>query len=160
MNLYEINEKLQEAFEACVDQETGEIINEDVLEVFKQLQLDRDEKIENICLYIKNLLADANALKAEKDMFAKRQKCAENKAESLKGYLQKFLAGEKYKSDRAVVSYRKSEAVKVTDLTKIPLEYMTMADPAPNKTAIKAALKKGEEIEGAELVTKQNMSIK
>lgn len=160
MNLYEINKNLQAAFDACIDPETGEIIDEEKLKEFEGLQMQRDEKIENIALYIKNLSAEAKALKEEKDSFAARQKAAEKKADSLKKYLQGFLDGEKFKSDKAVISYRKSESVKVTDVTAIPLEYLTMADPVPNKTAIKAALKKGEEIAGAEIVVNQSMSIK
>jgi hypothetical protein len=160
MNLYEIDKNLQAAFEACVDPETGEIIDEDKLEEFNQLQMDRDTKIENICLFIKNLKSDATALKAEKDAFASRQKAAEKKAERLTEYLSGYLAGEKFKSEKAVVSYRKSESVSVTDITKIPLEYMTMADPTPNKTAIKSAIKAGDEVPGAEIVVNQNISIR
>ena len=59
MNLYEINEALY----GCVDEETGEIIDAEKLEA---LSLAFDEKVENIALWIKNLLADAAAIKAEK----------------------------------------------------------------------------------------------
>ena len=162
MNLYEIDKSIQEAFEAAVDPETGEILDEEMVEKFEGLSIDREAKIENICLFIKNLKADAEALKAEKDAFAKRQKAAERKAESLSNYLKGYLDRKKWKAEdgRAVVSWRKSESVSVTDISQIPLTYLTMADPAPNKTEIKAALKRGEEVPGAELVTNQNMIIK
>ena len=77
MKLYEIDQALVD----LVDNETGEIID---IEVFDSLQMERDEKIESIALYIKDLKAEAEALKAEKLAFAERQKVAENKAESLK----------------------------------------------------------------------------
>ena len=80
MNLFEIENEIMN----CWDQETGEILDSDRLD---QLEMERDTKIENIALYIKNLTADAEALKAEKQSFAERQKAAENKVESLKKYL-------------------------------------------------------------------------
>lgn len=49
MTLYEINEQIQKAIELGFDPETGEILDASALE---QLQIDRDEKIENICLYM------------------------------------------------------------------------------------------------------------
>lgn len=162
MNLYEIDANLQAAFEKAIDPETGEILDEEMAKDFEQLAMDRDEKIENICLYIKNLKADAAALKAEKDAFAARQKSVEKKVDSLMNYLSGFLNGEKYKAadGRAVVSWRKSQSVEVKDVTKVPIEYLTMADPAPNKMEIKAAIKRGETVPGAELVEKYSMSIK
>ena len=77
MNLFEIKNEIMN----CWDQETGEIFDSKKMD---QLEMERDTKIENIALYIKNLTADAEALKTEKQSFAERQKAAENKAESLK----------------------------------------------------------------------------
>ena len=91
MNLFEIDNEIMN----CIDEETGEVID---IEKLDDLQMQREEKIENICLWIKNLKAEAEALKEEKDNFAKRQKAAENKAESLKQYIESYLNGEKYKS--------------------------------------------------------------
>ena len=93
MNLFEIENEIMN----CWDQETGEILDSDRLD---QLEMERDTKIENIALYIKNLTADAEALKAEKQSFAERQKAAENKVESLKKYLATYLAGQKFSTPR------------------------------------------------------------
>ena len=57
-SLYEINE----AILSCIDLESGEIIDEAALEA---LQMQRDEKIENVGLWIKNLVAESSALAAE-----------------------------------------------------------------------------------------------
>ena len=78
--LYEIEQAIMD----CVDFETGEIID---IEKLDQLQIDRDVKIENIALFIKNLLSDAAGIKAEKDNLAQRQRVAENKAKNLKKYI-------------------------------------------------------------------------
>lgn len=152
-SLYQIEEAIMD----CVDMETGEIID---IERLDQLQMDRDVKIENIALFIKNLLSDVAGIKAEKDNLAQRQRVAENKANNLKKYLAGYLAGQKFSTSRVAISFRKSESVNVQDLTEIPKEYLKYKDPEPDKTAIKAALKAGKDVPGAELVQNQNIQIK
>ena len=153
MNLYEIDSAILD----CVDVDTGEIFDE---EKFEELQLTRDAKIENICLWIKNLKAEAEALKAEKDAFAKRQKSVENKMDSLKKYISNYLEGTAFESSKVKVSFRKSEALEVTDIYKIPDEYLKFKEPDVDKMAIKQAMKQGKEFEGVELVTNYSMQIK
>lgn len=153
MNLFEIENEIMD----CWDQETGEILDSDRLD---QLEMERDTKIENIALYIKNLTADAEALKAEKQSFAERQKAAENKVESLKKYLATYLAGQKFSTPRVAISFRKTSSVNVTDISQLPEEFLKFADLMPDKTAIKAAIKAGTSVAGAEIVEGKSMSIK
>ena len=153
MNLYEIDQEIMN----CVDVETGEIIDPARLD---ELQMDRDIKIENIACWIKNLYADAEAFKTEKQSFADRKKAAEDKAESLKKYLANYLAGQKFSTPKVAISFRKTSSVNVTDMTLIPKKYLKFADPTPDKTAIKNAIKNGERVSGAELVDGKSMSIK
>ena len=141
MNLFEIENEIMN----CWDQETGEILDSDRLD---QLEMERDTKIENIALYIKNLTEDAEALKAE------------NKAELLKKYLATYLAGQKFSTPRVAISFRKTSSVNVTDMTAIPKEYLKFADPTVDKNAIKAAIKAGTSVAGAEIVEGKSMSIK
>ena len=157
--LYEINKALEEALEAAIDPETGEI-NEEAYTVFEKLQQDKTDKLEGIALWIKNLKADAEAYKAEKDVFAQRQKAAENKAESLKQFLAYCLAGEKLKTDRVLVSYRASQTVEIDDPRAIPVEFTIAQDPKIDRLALKDALKAGVEIPGAHLEDRQNIQIK
>lgn len=160
MNLYEIDQKMMEAFAAAVDPETGEIIDDEMKSAFDQLAIDRDQKIENICLFIKNLRADAAALKAEKDAFAAREKAAENKAESLLRYLKGYLNGEPFKTTRATVSWRKTKSLKINYLDLIPADYLIWPDPVPNKMLIRKAIAAGEMIAGAEMVENQSMTVR
>lgn len=151
--LYEINEEIL----SCVDMETGEIIDPEKLD---QLQLDFDNKVEGIALWIKNLLSDAEAIKVEKDKLSERQKACENKAKSLKEYLSAFLGGQKFKTPKVSISYRKSKAVDVKDITAIPEEYIKYSEPTANKTEIKKAIESGIQVPGCEIVENQNMQIK
>ena len=55
--LYEIEQSILD----CVDMETGEIINQQRLD---QLVLDKERKMENIALWVKNLNSDIEDYKA------------------------------------------------------------------------------------------------
>ena len=162
MTLYEINEAIQEALEKAVDPETGEITNEAVLVEYEQLQMDRDQKIENIGCFIKNLEADAKAIKDEAKNLAARAKVAENKAERLRSYLEFCLAGEKFQSPRLAVSFRHSKKVEVDPdkIYDIPDDFLRYKEPEPDKKAIGEALKAGEIIPGCTLVESTSMIIK
>ena len=154
MTIYEIDNAILE----CIDMETGEIIDIDKL---NELELERETKIEGVACWIKDLKAEAEALKNEKQALAERQRVAENKAESLKKWLAYALQGEKFKTPKCAISFRKSEAVEVTDeglnnLMKEHDELLTYKAPEPNKTKIKQALKDGLNVDGVQLV--QNVS--
>lgn len=153
MKLYEINDAILE----CLDEETGEIID---FEKFEQLQIEKSAKIESLALWYKNELADAEALKKEKEIFAQREKVAKNKAEQLKQRLDYELAGDTFKTDKVLISYRKSVSVFVDEGAELPEKYLTFKQPEPNKTAIKDALKSGIEIHGCSLSENQNIQIK
>lgn len=151
--LYEINNEILN----CIDTETGEIVD---VEKLAELQLARDEKIENIALWYKNLMSDAEQYKAEKAAFAEKERVAKNKAESLKKYLDSILAGAAFKTTRATVTYRASEGVVIDDISKVEDSYLKYAEPTPDKTAIKKALKDGVNVGGVHLESRNNISIK
>lgn len=156
MKLFEIDEAIMN----CVDIETGEIIEAEMLE---KLQMERDKKIEGIACWIKNLESDAEALKAQKQTFADRQKAAENKAASLKQFLTKYLDGQKFSAPTVAISFRKSESVQIDDINAIAdfdTNYLKYSEPTADKAAIKKALKEGLAIPGAQLVESQNIQIK
>lgn len=159
MNLYEINFEIAKAFDEAVDAETGEILSDAALAYLDQLEIERDTKIENIGCWIKNLLSDAEALKKEKMAFAERQKKAENKAASLKRYLDNVLDGQKFQTDKLAVSFRKSESVQIDDESLIPIAF-TKTKTEPDKTAIRKAIKSGCLIPGASLAEGRNIQIK
>lgn len=155
MRLYEIDNAILD----CVDMETGEIIDIDKLNA---LAIERDAKVSNIACWIKDLKAEAEAIKAEKLNLEKRQKAAENKAEQLKNYLSLCLNGGTFKDARCAISYRKSVATEIAegfDVNTLPNEYKKITVTA-DRTAIKEALQNGAKIDGCFLVEKNNIQIK
>lgn len=153
MTLYEIDQKLLD----CIDLETGEIINAEKL---TELTMERDEKVEKVALWIKELKAEAEALKAEKQSFADRQRAAENKIESLKKWLADALNGEKFKTTKVAVSFRKTKSVEVADIFALDENYVKYSEPTADKAAIKKAIEAGEIVKGAQLVEGTSISIK
>lgn len=155
MKLYDIEMAMLE----CVDEETGETID---IERLEALEMERDKKISNIGCWIKDLKAESEALKNEKQALEKRQMVAEHKAESLKQFLQYYLNGAKYKDSRISISYRTTKAVNIAedlDVNELPDDYKRVKVEA-NKTAIKDALTNGIEINGCSIVENTSMIIK
>lgn len=153
MKLYEIDEAVLN----CIDLETGEIIDTEQLD---KLTMEREAKLENVACWIKELKAEAEALKAEKMAFAKRQQVAENEMESLKNWLAYALNGQAFKSTRASVTFRKSQAVEIADIYKLDKNYLRYKEPEADKTAIKEAFKQGKTVAGATLVENTSVIIK
>ena len=160
MKLYEIDWEIQ----TCIDPETGEVIDEKKLNA---LRMERDEKLENVALWIKNLEAEAAAYKTEKERFATRERVARNKSDSLKTWLAAALQGEKFTTTKAAVSFRTSEAVEFPDMDfflqwagRENASLLTCALPTPNKAAVKELIKQGEIVPGAQLVKRLNLQVK
>lgn len=154
MKLYEIDEALVE----CFDPETGEVTD---LDAYENLQGERDKKIEGIACIIKNRQALIDALKAEKKRMDDRISTLENQNDNTKAFLDSVLQGHRFETEKAVCSYRKSTRVDITDISKIPDEYLNVkTEIAPMKTAIKQALKDNKDVPGCALIETNNLSIK
>lgn len=153
--LYEIDRAILD----CVDPETGEIIDPERLD---NLVMERNTKIENVALWVKNLESDATAFDAEKAAFEERAKKARAKAEKLRVWLAQACGGQKFATSKCEISFRRSESLEVSDISKIPAEYIrtnTTTTTSADKNAIKKAIKSGQEIGGCTLVEKLNAKI-
>ena len=126
----------------------------------QRIEGERDDKAKIAC-FIKNLRADAEALKAEKVRLGKRQSAAERTAERVTAYLEQWLpAGLKIKDSRAALSWRRSEFVDVqATVDDLPAEFVRVKREA-DVSAIKTALKDGQSLSFARLGERQNLQIK
>lgn len=152
--LYEIdNEILQ-----CVDMETGEIVDEEKLEA---LEMEREKKIEGIILWRKDLLAEAQMVKAEAQSLQKRAKICENKAEALKNYIEHALNGDKFKTERCSVSYRNVKRIVIDKPNQVPVDYWKpITEEWISKTMIIEAIESGKEVKGAHQEERQSIIIR
>lgn len=172
MKLYEINQALESILsnylyfgDSFVDAETGEVLEDEAAEVvlaeLRNLQMAREEKLENLACWIKGMDADVVAMKNEEKNLTQRRKSLENKRERIFNFLYENLNGEKITSPRVKVSYRKTAAVDVFNMSEIPDAFKRIKTiEEPDKTAIKEAIKDGDEVPGAALVERLSMSIK
>jgi hypothetical protein len=162
MNLYEINDKLSKLLQSTeFDEETGELLPE-FEEKLATLKLVKEEKVLHCARAIKNLTADADALKNEINALTARRKRTERTIEAIRNYLSSTIPGEKYSDSTAEIGWRKSVTVNVTDEAIIPHEFCRHIPERfeADKICIKNAIGSGMKINGCELVEKLNLQVK
>ncbi len=168
MNLYQIDkaieELLEKSFNFTVDEETGEVTFEDHSAEVEALQIERAKKLEAVALYIKNLDALTEDIKAEEKALAERRKAKEKKAEYLRQYLGNSLIAANepgFETAKCKVAFRKSEAVIVDEekLDKAFIKETIKTEYKPDKTAIKKAIKAGQEVTGAYIEERKAVKI-
>ena len=160
--IYEIDQDILD----CVDEETGEILDTERLDA---LQMERETKLEGVALWVKDLRAEADAVKAEADKLTARKKALDNKIDGIKAWLLGALDGEKLKTARCSVYQTHSQKVDVPDEARLvsflqtlekPDQFLRFKDPELRKDEIKKALKDGKEIEYAKLEETESIVIK
>ena len=161
-SLYEINQEILD----CVDAETGEILDVEKLDA---LQMEREAKLEGVALWVKDMKAEAEAVKEEADKLTARRKALENRMESVKAWLLQALNGEKLKTARCSVYQTRSQRLKVVNETALvsfiqtlndPGLFLRFPEPELKKDEIKKALKNDFAIPGAELEATESVVIK
>ena len=146
-----------------MDMETdGDV--EAFLSLMKELEGTFDQKAENYCKLIRNLEADAEAYKVEKDRLAKKQKSIENRVEEIKKYLQyeasKIIeTGTSRKVGLFTLAIRNNpEKLEVIDEAYIP-DIFKKVYTELDKEMIKESLKIGTDVPGARLVSGTSLRI-
>jgi hypothetical protein len=125
-----------------------------------------ESKADNICRYIDHLQAVAKFRKEQSIRLAELAAADEKRAQSLTDYMLKVLTAlrpeaRNFSLPTHELRSRRSEAVEIDDEELIPDDlFKSKTTRTPDKTAIKAALKGGQEIVGARLVQRTNWSIK
>ena len=160
--LYEIDQAILD----CMDLETGEILDGEKLTA---LQMERETKLEGVALWVKDLKAEAEAVKAEADKLTARKKALDNKVADLKQWLLYALNGEKLKTARCNVYQTHNTRLAVADepaliqflqTLKNPERFLKFPEPELRKDEIKKALKEDYEIPGAALEETEGVVIK
>lgn len=167
--IYRLDEAIERALMEAYDPETGELLEgvteEDLFAKIEQLKVDHEELLDNIASDIKNLTAEADAIRAEKDKLAERQKKTEARRDRAKRLMAFLLNGEKWKNGRHAVSYRSSEEI-VPDENFIVWASINREDllryktPEPDKRLIKEAIRNGEALEHVTVNQKRSIIVK
>ena len=165
MTLYEINEQIKAIMDAMnVEMDENGEFDYSYVDQLNALNEAREDKLEAIGCYIKNLDAEAKAIKEEMDALKARYSQKVAKSERLEEYLKNDLLEHetmKFETPKVAFSFRKSTQVSIKDERMIPFEYgENVTEFKIHKKAIKQAIQDGKEVPGAELVTYQNLQIK
>lgn len=128
---------------------------------------DLQTKAQNTVFVLRNLESTAEAIKQAEVEMAQRRRAIEARAERLKTYVfecMQMAEIEKIECPHFRISIRNNPgSVDVFEPGLVPSEYMKTPEPpppTPDKTAIKNAIKNGEEVPGARIVTTQRLDIK
>jgi predicted transcriptional regulator len=161
MKLYEITEALEAVLSGSfyVDEETGEYFDSSDLDA---LSMALTDKLEGCGCQLKNWQADIDAIKAEETRLRERRQTLERRYESLKAYVQSQMerTGETVETSKVSMKLRRSVTVEVAEGFSDARYLVRTETVKPDKKAIRDALKKGEFVEGAELVEHQNLQLK
>ena len=169
MTLYDIDAQIAALEDAAeddmlIDEETGELIS--VAQALDALRMAREEKIENVACWVKNLYAEVEAIREEENRLFKRRKAAEKKAENLKAWMLAAMTREdgttdKLKTGRVMVSVKRNPPSTVVDDDLLPSTYkVAKITYQPNKELIKRELLAGGEVPGAHLEYGRSVIIK
>ena len=169
MTLYDIDAQIAALDGAAeddmlIDAETGELIS--VSQALDALRMEREAKLENVACWVKNLSAEADAIREEENRLVKRRKAAETKAANLKAWLLSAMTREdgttdKLKTGRVMVSVKRNPPSTVVDDALLPSTYkVAKITYQPNKELIKRELLAGGEVPGAHLEYGRSVMIK
>lgn len=138
-----------------------------VADTLEGLSGDLEQKAVAVAMVARNFDATAVAIKEAEAAMAARRKAIENRSAGLRNYLLACMQStgiKKIDCPHFTLSVRDNPpAVDVFDAAQIPAEYMRQPEPpppAPDKAAIKEAIKAGRDVPGARLTQGQRLDVK
>jgi hypothetical protein len=161
-NLYDLNSDFRRAIDLALQyaEVSGGEISEELSAHIDTIELSRADKIEQYVRWHKNEIAIADMLDSEIDALKKRRDTHRATADYAKRMLTATVQpGEKHEYACGRISWRKSQAVDVLDITALPAEFVKTEITA-RKLEIKDYLKNGGALTGAVLVDHNSITIK
>lgn len=160
--LFQIADQLREALDNQeVDLRTGEIIGWEKVDA---LQLQAMDKVEGVCAYIKRMETLSDEMAAAIKSIQDRKRVLEAKAKGLRSYVMvnmKAMGVKKIECAQMRVTVVPTQGqLTITKLEDVPAKFITVEMvKTPDKTAIKKAIKAGEEVPGAMLRAGESLRI-
>jgi Arc/MetJ family transcription regulator len=158
MNLYEMTVAANELYDLLTSGEIDEQTFTDTLEA-----MGTEEKLESYCKVIRQLEADGEMLKAEKERIEKKQKAVTNSIDRMKKAVIEFMkaqGADKTSAGTFTVALSTSKATKIIDESKIPKKFFVKQEPKLDKKTILDLLKSGVKVKGCELQINEGVRIK
>lgn len=162
--LYQLTAEYRAAAERLQDLELDDQTIADTLE---GMAGELTTKATNVACVVRNLESFAEQIKQAEEAMAKRRKALENRAAAVRRYLMDNMQAcniTKIESPFFIVAIRDNPpAVVIDDPGQIPCNlynYPEAPPPTPDKKAIAAALKSGEDVPGAHLERGKRLDIR
>ena len=158
MYLYEMTVATKQLYELLENEEIDEQTIADTLEA-----MGVEEKLEGYCKVIRQLEADAEMLKAEKERIENKKKTVDNSIGRMKKAVIEFMKASgstKSTAGTFTVALSTSKATKIVDESLIPKKYFIKQEPKIDKKAILEMLKSGAKVKGCELQINDGVRIK
>ena len=148
MKLYEITSEmraLDELFLSCIDEETGEVKDDGVIDILEQeLKLQLQTKGAGIIKSFKKSIS--NQIKSRKEYIVRNME---------------MMGITKIETELGNLSLRKSKSVNIYDESLIDKKFIEIETKEKiSKTEIKKAIEAGENVQGANIVEKNSLNIK
>lgn len=150
-NIYEItNDYLQ----IMAMLEDSDLDPQTLADTMEGIEGEFEIKAENYAKVMKNLEGDILAIKTEIDRLTSKKRVIENNIKNMKSTLQTAMettGKTKFKTELFSFNIQKSAPAVVIDLedmSKLPSQFIKQRDIEADKTAIKEALKRGENLDG------------
>lgn len=161
MKLYEIRNGMIDTLDIFLESDQTEIDRENYNDIMEYLKEELKSKSSDLIKYIRNLELENTVTKLEIERLEDLKKGKEKKIKSIKSYIKRILLDldkKKVETELGNLSLRKTTSVEITDITKIPKEYLVVKEEVtPSKKLIGDSLKKNIFIDGA--VLKEDYSI-
>lgn len=163
-SLYKLADEYVTAAQSLADLDLPDEVIADTLEGMAGAV---EVKATNVAMFVRNLEASAEAIKAAEYEMATRRKAIEARAKRIRQYLQDQMTRtgiSKIECPYFKLAIRDNPPAVVIDAEdQIPQEFMRQPEtppPSPDKKAIADALKAGKEVTGAHLERGQRLEIK
>ena len=161
MKLYEIRNGMIDTLDIFLESEQTEMDRENYNDIMEYLKEELKNKSSDLIKYIRNLELENTVTKLEIERLEDLKKGKEKKIKSIKSYIKGILLDldkKKVETELGNLSLRKTTSVEITDITKIPREYLVVKEEVtPSKKLIGDSLKKNILIDGA--VLKEDYSV-
>lgn len=153
--LYELSHSYLRALEAFTDPE-AHIPVEVVTDTLEGIEGELQDKAVNVAKFMRNLESFAEAIKAAEEQMARRRKAIEARAKWIRDYLKGNMEAcgiTRIESPWFCLSIQRNPpAVEVFDPVAVPDEFKRpVVEIKIDKTAIKEAIERGEDVPGAML---------
>ena len=161
MKLYEIKNGMIDTLDIFLESEQTEMDRENYNDIMEYLKEELKSKSTDLIKYIRNLELENTVTKLEIERLEDLKKGKEKKIKSIKSYIKRILLDldkKKVETELGNLSLRKTTSVEITDISKIPKEYLVVKEEiTPSKKLIGDSLKKNILIDGA--VLKEDYSV-